>query len=421
MKSARAATVMALIVCLVGTLPQAAAKPPSVDMIETAVGAPIGLCVLLGDDACSLAVQVAEKTDLTVYVQLLSDADVDKARRETDDAGFCGTRIFIERGSFSRIHLADNIADIVVDVGESEKVPEAEILRVLRPNGTAYLGSRKLTKPVPEGLDDWTHPYHGPDNNPVSEDNLARAPYLTQFLAEPRYAPLPQVAVASGGRVFKAFGNVAFKKREEAYLNTLVAFNGYNGSILWKRPLAEGVPVHRNTFVATRDIVYVGDNESCKLINAATGRLVDEIVIPATVARGAAWKWMAIENGVLYALVGEMGQRDPTTRWDRKLHGWPWPGISQGYNQREHPWGFARTVAAIDTKSKEVLWTHVEDEPIDSRAMCMKNGRIFVFSFGKFLASLDATTGRDKWRKTPDSDCDRRGRHSLRRGRYRQL
>ena len=89
-------------------------------------------------------------------------------------------------------------------------------------------------------MDDWSHPYHGPDNNPQSKDQVALAPYLTQFLAEPRYAPLPQVTVGSAGRVFKGFGHVAFKPREEAYLNTLVAFNGYNGTILWKRDLIAG-------------------------------------------------------------------------------------------------------------------------------------------------------------------------------------
>ena len=104
------------------------------------------------------------------------------------------------------------------------------------------------------------------------------APYLTQFLAEPRYAPLPQVGVASAGRVFKAFGHVAFKDREEPFLNKLVAFNGYNGSILWQRDLTEGVMIHRNTMIATPTKLYVGDDKSCKVIDTATGKLLDEII-----------------------------------------------------------------------------------------------------------------------------------------------
>ena len=137
-----------------------------------------------------------------------------------------------------------------------------------------------ITKPFPAGVDDWSHPYHGPDNNPQSNDKVIVAPYLTQFLAEPRYAPLPQVAVTSAGRVFKAFGHMAFKEREEPWLNTLVAFNGYNGTMLWQRDLAEGVMIHRNTMVATPAALYFGDDKSCKVIDAATGKLLDEIVPP---------------------------------------------------------------------------------------------------------------------------------------------
>ena len=188
---------------------------------------------------------------------------------------------------------------------------ESEALRVLRPQGKAFIGNRELTKPFPEGIDDWSHPYHGPDNNPQSNDRIARAPYLTQFLAEPYYAPLPQVAVASGGRVFKAYGNIAFHEREEALLNSLVAYNGYNGTMLWKRKLTPGFMIHRNTMIATPEILYVGDDKSCKVIDAATGKLKNEIIPPLDIAGGTFWKWMAMENEVLYALIGDQEQKDP--------------------------------------------------------------------------------------------------------------
>ena len=88
-------------------------------------------------------------------------------------------------------------------VGRREKV-----LRVLRPGGVAVVGStvpdavsdrftdnlkkwadadsvESLTSPVksvvvlrrrmPQGIDSWTHWEHGPDNNPVSEDQVIKA------------------------------------------------------------------------------------------------------------------------------------------------------------------------------------------------------------------------------------------------------
>ncbi len=392
------------------------------------IGAKRGICVVLGDPKCDLTLRLARESQRLFYVQLPRQEDVKTACTIVDQAGFYGIRIFIEKGDLTTLHLADNLADALIATDDAAPdqvggISEAEAVRVLRPGGKALLVDKVLTKPFPDGVDDWSHPYHGPDNNPQSEDRVAQAPYLTQFLAEPRYAPMPQVAVASAGRVFKAFGHLAFKDREEPYLNKLVAFNGYNGTILWQRDLAEGVMVHRNTMIATPTILYVGDDKSCKLIDTATGQLKNEIIPSADIAGGTFWKWMGMENGVLYALMGHQEQRDPTMRWHRKKHGWPWNPISKGFNQPDgikdsnkaytaHPWGFGRNVLAINPRTKRILWHHREDEPIDSRAMCMKNGRIYIFRFGAlpavrdsgqagYLACLDAKTGQIIWRKTP--------------------
>ncbi|MHC4521036.1 MAG: outer membrane protein assembly factor BamB family protein, partial [Planctomycetota bacterium] len=263
------------------------------------------------------------------------------------------------------------------------------------------LADRELVKPFPPGIDDWSHPYHGPDNNPQSLDQVSTAPYLTQFLAKPYYAPLTQVAVASAGRVFKAFGHVAFHEREEPYLSKLVAFNGYNGTILWKRDITPGIMVHRNTIIATPDVLYYGDDRSCKLIDTRTGKVLDEIIPSADVAGGTFWKWMGLEDGVLYAVVGEGEFQDRQTRWRRTVHGWPWNRISEGFNRPNHVWGFGRNVLAIDPQSKKVLWHYHEKQPIDTRAVSMKNGRIYLFRFGAFLTALDAKDGAVLWRKTP--------------------
>ncbi|MHC4510136.1 MAG: outer membrane protein assembly factor BamB family protein, partial [Planctomycetota bacterium] len=340
------------------------------------------------------------RSNLLVYVQLPGSEDVDRARRKAEAAGLDASRVQIDRGAPGRLHVADSIADALLAVGDAGKIPEAEALRVLRPGGRALLGRRELIKPFPEGMDDWTHAYHGPDNNPLSQDRLIRAPYMTQFLADPRYGPAPQLAVSAGGRVFKAFGHVAWHEREEPFLNTLVAFNAFNGTILWKQPLPEGVMVHRNTMIATPDALFVGDDKSCKLIEASTGKLKSQIIPPVEMAGGTFWKWMGMENGTLYALLGESEPMDGTVRWNRQEHGWPWTGISKGHNQPEHPWGFGRNLLAIDPKTGDVLWHHREEEPIDSRAICMKNGRLFAFRFGAYLTCLDAKTGKVLWRKT---------------------
>ena len=41
-------------------------------------------------------------------------------------------------------------------------------------------------------------------------------------------------------RLFKAFGQLAFKQREWPMLGKLIAMNAYNGTLLWERDLAPG-------------------------------------------------------------------------------------------------------------------------------------------------------------------------------------
>lgn len=377
------------------------------------VGVERGICVLIAAEPADLAIEMARRSDLTLYVQVPDDARVAKTRQATDEAGVLGTRVYVERGDWSRIHLADNLADAVVvaqEVVAALEAKKSELLRVVRPSGRVLLGDGEITKPYPEEADDWTHPYHGPDNNPQSTDELARAPYITQFLAEPYYVPFPEVTVTSRGRIFKAFGHVGYKQRDWRWVNQLVAFNGYNGTALWKRPLEAGFNIHRNTMVATPEVLYLADSRSCKLLYAATGELEDEIAAPRD-ASGPVWKWMAITDGVLYAMVGEEEHRDQTLRGNRTAAGWPWRPMTAGYDRSDYVWGFGRTLFAVDLTTKRVLWRHIEEQKIDGRAIAMKGKRIYYYSHQNFLACLDAEHGKVVWKNSDSKLLDAIGPH----------
>ena len=365
---------------------------------------PRGICALPGDREARQAIELARASELMVYVQLDDAGDVVAARRAAETAGLLNRRVYVEQGSADRLHLADNLADLVVLLGDTlGRVPQAEVLRILRPGGKGLLGKETVTKPIPPGVDQWSHPYHGPDNNPQSTDQVARAPYLTQFLAEPYYGPMPEVTVISNGRMFKAFGSRAFLRPQWSVLNTLQAFNAYNGTLLWQRSLDPDFMIHRNTIIATPDTLYLGDATSCKLLDAATGELKDEIKVPEDLSDGPVWKWMALDAGVLYALVGEKEPPGDALRGPGfRGAGWPWWKIDQ------YAWGFGRTILAIDPASKKVLWQHRETEPLDTRAMCLKGERLFFYSHRKFLGCLDTKTGETVWKT---DDRGRAGRH----------
>ena len=401
-------------VALFLALPCARAQGPSTAArgVLPKIGLQRGICVVLGDPSGTLALELARTSELLIYLQLPAGEQLDALRTAADQAGLLGTRLFVEQGALSRLHLADNLADVVTGglSNDADSPPRAEVLRVLRPGGKALLGAEEFVKPWPAGTDDWSHPYHGPDNNPQSQDQLARAPYLTHFLAEPWYSPMPLVTVASGGRLFKAFGHVAIKQREWPLLNTLVAQNAFNGTLLWQRKLSRNFMIHRSTLIATPQTLYLADDVSCKLLDAASGEVRSEIVSAAE--DGAVWKWMALADGVLYALVGEAETPDPTVRGTRQARGWPWgPPLGQGYNSQEYPWGFGRTLLALDPVSQQVLWRHRATDPLDTRAMCLAAGRIFCYSPGKFLAALDAKSGDPLWRSSAADVLQAIGEH----------
>ena len=197
---------------------------PAQDAADTLkrIGVKKGICALVGEPGGKLALDLVRGSELLVYVQMKDGAKAAALRGEAEKAGFLGSRVYVEQGTAGRIHLADNVADAVVVVGEANR---EEVLRVLQPGGKALLGDETVKKPFPEGADDWSHPYHGPDNNPQSKDTLARGPFMTQFMSEPWYSAMHHFSVFSGGRIFKVMGNRTSTQAHWASLNTLMALN----------------------------------------------------------------------------------------------------------------------------------------------------------------------------------------------------
>jgi outer membrane protein assembly factor BamB len=366
-----------------------AGENPAKDLLAK-IGTGKGIVLLAGDISLS-AEQLAKASQWTFFVQLPGGPKADTLRKQLDNAGLLGNRVYVQNGVGS-LYLADDLADAVV-VSSDVKIAESEVLRVLRPEGKGFVAGKTLTKPFRKDTDEWSHPYRAPDNNPQSADLVLKRPYLTHYMVEPWYCPLPMQSVISGGRVFKVFGDRSSAKPQEPLVNKLLCMNAFNGTVLWQRDLSPGFMIHRNTLIATPDTLYLGDDKSCKLIDAATGKIRDEIVIDRPDADGRTWKWMALENGVLYAMVGESETADEALKQDRiRGAGWPWWKINQ------YKFGFGKNIFAIDPKTKKILWHAREEEKIDSRGMAMLKGKLYYYSEGKFLACLDTKTGKLLWK-----------------------
>jgi len=373
--------------------------------LDTDVGVHVVVGLPVANDPASV-VRLAEGNQRRVYYQSADAQEVQAVRAAAHEAGLLGTRVFVEQGDVRLLHLADNVADSVcVAHAAVDQTQTAEILRVLHPGARAVVGDQTIVKQAPAGIDSWSHPYHAPDNNPSSTDQIARAPFRTQFLASPLFSPMPEVTVAAGGRIFKAFGHIAHRANQNDVLNSLICINAYNGTLLWRRDLRPGFMIHRNAMIATPDRLYMADDQSCKVIDAATGEVRDEIVVPPDIADGPVWKWMALRDGVLYALVGGREVQVDTIRSQAGGIGhWPWDmWKGHDYADPSTNFGFGRTVLAIDTATKEVLWTHREEDYLDSRGMCMNDRHIYLYSPETFLAAVNIADGTLAW-KNQDAD-----------------
>ena len=232
-----------------------------------------GIVVLLdlAENDPAPMIETLGKSQFTLYFQSADAVQIRAVRTAADKAGLLGNRVFAEHGSLKSIHLAENIADcIIVSPSAVKQTTDQALLRVLRPHASAFAGDREIVKPVPDDIDEWSHPFHGPDNNPQSTDKRVKGEFQTQFLARPRFSPMPEQSVIAGGRVYKAMGHIAHKANQNEMLNTLLCINAYNGTMLWKRPNSPG-------------------QRRCGI------RLQDDLH-PATQALGNALDWSGCEN-----------------------------------------------------------------------------------------------------------------------------
>jgi len=100
---------------------------------------------------------LATRSDLTVYFQSRDSRAVREVRQRAEAAAVLGHRVFVEQGSGDRIHLADNLAELVVS---SVFGGEREALRVLHPRGKALLlkdNATRIKEPA-IGVDDLESP-----------------------------------------------------------------------------------------------------------------------------------------------------------------------------------------------------------------------------------------------------------------------
>ncbi|KKN07575.1 hypothetical protein LCGC14_1065590, partial [marine sediment metagenome] len=261
--------------------------------IVKAAGTTAGIAVHVGCGDGRLTVDLARQGDFYVHGIDPSRTMVEKARRYVRAQGLGGERIGIEQADLKSLPYADNLVNLIVvdDPARATRggLTTDEIRRVLAPGGAAVLGAwgrdpKIIRKARPAEMDDWSHPRHGPDGNPVSGDALVAPSRQLRWLAGPMWGHHrgPAGAVTANGRLF-------YVLREQP-LGTaivprffLVARDAYNGRLLWKRPMpsvkvryGHSAKLPPGSLVAADDRVFVVPKSGLPLeaLAATTGRVM---------------------------------------------------------------------------------------------------------------------------------------------------
>ncbi|MFC1734522.1 PQQ-binding-like beta-propeller repeat protein [Candidatus Hydrogenedentota bacterium] len=428
-KMSRRSFLFVLVVCLFTSSADPASAAKGQVLLKEA-GITKGICSVVGGGNANLIQELIDSSELLIHCIAYSPDNAIAMRKAVDRDGQYGKRVVIEDMTpQSSLPYADNMLDVVIaDQLNLRAMLPQEILRVLRPKGVALLcasgnGSKdsidkwleahemennievtkldegwvKIIKPPMSGADEWPHWNYAPDNNPLSKDSVIKAPYMTQWMGLPYHIAMPAVTTVAGGRTFTAMGHIAHHQREEPWLYMLQAKNGYNGMELWRRKLDEGYMVHRSAFIATEDVFYMMDGDHCLMLDPETGEEIGEIRMKGV---DGEWKWMAMQDDVLYVLTGKIPDKAEKTLVKANYTHWSWAKLSKGYYEDQVPWGFGQTIAAFDMKKEKVRWIKEFDEEgdaIDSRAMAIGKDRLFFHMPGVQTGCLSLKKGKKIW------------------------
>jgi len=419
-RSAQAAVAVMVVWAMAGAAVAAEASPQvQARAILRAANVQGGLVVHVGcgDGGLTAALRAG---DAYLVHGLDTDADnVAKARETIAARGLYGP-VSVDVFDGRRLPHVDNLVNLIV-AEDPGGVPMAEVLRVLAPEGVAYIGGKKTVKPRPDDIDDWPQYLHGADNNAVAHDAVVGPPRHLQWVTDPSWSRSHMAIstvvsmVTAGGRLFTVEDRATPENPFLPGRFALVARGAFNGLVLWQRELADWEPVTRyikdiamqlqRRLVATGDIVYATPGLSAPVtaFEAATGKVL------RTYAGTERTQELALADGVLYLVIGD---RMNAARYNI-VKTYSGKGVSTGGSDPKAPfdgtgWRGAYAaetpdkadptcaIAAVEAASGRELW-RIKDIHGYTGCSLAARGQNAVYQTGRGLVCLDPKTGAVRW------------------------
>jgi len=326
-------------------------------------------------------------------------ANIERARKHLRSLGLYG-KVSVRRYESERLPYAENVVNLLVseDLG---KVTMEEVLRVLAPDGVAYVKTggnwAKTVKPRPAEIDEWTHFLHDASNNAVAKDTRVGPPRRLQWSARPSWCRSHEfisslaAMVSGGGRLFYVFDEGVpgvTDRLPERW--TLTGRDAFNGVLLWKRPLPDwrrdewrGTSMRGRPPSVPRRLVVAGDRLYATLshaapvsvIDAATGETLHEI-------EGTDFAQEILVCGD--TLVLRLAKFDHE---ERKVKG---------------------AIAAVDLGAGKIKWRAPAGGFMPQSLTAAEDA--VIFNDGKETVCLNATDGKQRWKTSSPRPQTKRGR-----------
>ncbi len=363
-----------------------------------------GIIVQIGFNVKQLT-ELSTNQNFLIHAVDIDEKKIEIARKEFYLRGI-NNKVFVDKFDGKVLPYIENSINLLISEN-IEEVKIKEILRILVPNGIAYIKKdgkwNKTVKPENPDVDEWTHYRYDATNNSVANDKVVASPRRLQWNGAPRWCRHHEhtssldVIVSAGGKIFYIMDEGA---KTSIMLDSKVYLTGrdaYNGVVLWKRPiekwsnhlicLKKGPVIMTRSLIATKQEVYVtlGINAPVTALNPNTGETI------RTYEKTKGTEEIIYSKGILFLSINP--SRSDLSGWNLTKH-FPKDEFiaTTDYWDTTRPDTFI--IKALIAKSGTLLW---EKETSVVTGTITADDESFYFNNGENIICLNKETGENKW------------------------